>query len=371
MRGRRVYAAILAAFGLLLLTGAGGGAPCDLPDSLEIKKSGIEILSMPVMEAPPIPAGASEEPAGPDASQEPAAPGTSQEPAVPADPTVPAGQPAGESQGAYLGGAKLMLLANQGASQMLSSVIQTVDGSVIVVDGGTPEDAPHLIETVQSMGGRVNAWLVTHLHNDHVGALITILNMEQPPLEIDGIYYSVAGQDWYDANDPTRTQTAAAFMDAIQKFPQERRHDDISKGTQIAAGDAVITVLNRRYLLSVDSGNNASVAYMVHVGGRDILYLGDMGLNGGDLLLQDWSGEGLKCDIVQMAHHGQNGVGESFYQTVRPEICLWPTPQWLWDNDNGGGPGSGPWRTAETRWWMEKMGVTRHYCIKDGDQIIQ
>ena len=66
MRGRRVYAAILAAFGLLLLTGAGGGAPCDLPDGLEIKKSGIEILSMPVMEAPPIPAGASEEPAGPD-----------------------------------------------------------------------------------------------------------------------------------------------------------------------------------------------------------------------------------------------------------------------------------------------------------------
>ena len=379
MWGRRIYAAILAAFGLLLLTGVKSGGPYELPDGLEVKKSGIEFLS--------VSGGPSSEGTAPSAVADGAAVSAEGASAL----TGGAGQ-AGDASAAagsgtdsgqisdslapgaqekYLGGGRIVLLANQTASQMLSSVIQTKDGSVIVVDGGTPEDAPHLIETVQSMGGRVSAWLITHLHNDHCGALTAILNMEEIPLEIDGIYYSVASQEWYDENDPTRAQTAAAFMSAIGKVPAEKLHDDIKKGTQIPVGDAMVTVMNRRYLLSVDSGNNASVAYRVTLNGKNILYLGDLGLNGGDLLLQEWSGEDMKCDIIQMAHHGQNGVGENFYQTVRPEICLWPTPQWLWDNDNGGGAGSGPWRTLETRGWMDRLGVTQHYCIKDGDQIIE
>ena len=47
-----------------------------------------------------------------------------------------------------------------------------------------------------------------------------------------------------------------------------------------------------------------------------------------------------------------------------------PLAEWLWDNDNGGGIGSGDWKTLETRQWMEELGVRVNYCIKDGDQII-
>ena len=83
-------------------------------------------------------------------------------------------------------------------------------------------------------------------------------------------------------------------------------------------------------------------------------------------------GDSLKADIVQMAHHGQNGVGRSIYQSIAPKICLWPTPQWLWDNDNGGGYNSGPWKTVETRGWMnEILKVDKNYCIKDGDIVLQ
>ncbi len=47
MRGRRIYAAILAAMGLLLLTGVKSGGSYDLPDGLEMKKSGFELMSLP------------------------------------------------------------------------------------------------------------------------------------------------------------------------------------------------------------------------------------------------------------------------------------------------------------------------------------
>ncbi len=33
----------------------------------------------------------------------------------------------------------------------------------------------------------------------------------------------------------------------------------------------------------------------------------------------------------------------------------------------GGGIGSGPWMTLETRLWMQRLCVKEHYVIKDGN----
>ena len=50
---------------------------------------------------------------------------------------------------------------------------------------------------------------------------------------------------------------------------------------------------------------------------------------------------------------------------MRPEVCVWPTPQWLWDNDLGGthGPGSGPFLTNYTKCWMQDLGVRRQFLL--------
>ena len=105
--------------------------------------------------------------------------------------------------------------------------------------------------------------------------------------------------------------------------------------------------------------------------GKKAIFLGDMGEEAGKQLIADNPPEKLKCDIVQMAHHGQDGVGFEVYRILQPEICLWGAPSWLWNNDSGSGMGSGNWKTIETRKWMAQLGVPYHLCIKDGDQIIQ
>ena len=76
--------------------------------------------------------------------------------------------------------------------------------------------------------------------------------------------------------------------------------------------------------------------------------------------------EFLPSDYVQMAHHGQRGVNEAFYQKVNPSYCLWTTPLWLWDNDRGEGFDTGPWKTVETRGWMEKLAIKKHYVMHEG-----
>lgn len=270
-----------------------------------------------------------------------------------------------------LGGAKLIMLKSESGKQILSCIIQTSQGKMIVIDGGFGTDAPVLLDQLWARGGHVGAWLVTHPHADHVGALFEVLEYKERNLTIDGVYYSLAEPSWYSQRDAKDQEMAHALINTLSQMPAEMLRGDIGKGTQIMVDDVKIEVMNSRYDVYQDSGNNASMVYKITVNGKSILFLGDMGEEGGKKLLAD-CGDSLKSDIVQVAHHGQNGVGHDVYRAINPSICLWPTPQWLWDNDNGSGPNTGSWPIAATKGWLNQVNPNiLHYAIKDGDQTIE
>lgn len=268
-------------------------------------------------------------------------------------------------------GGRLTMLANQSASQMMSFILENKEGSVVVIDGGTPDDAGYLVDTLRAKGGHVKAWFITHPHSDHVGALTEILNNPESGITIDNLYYSFADLDWYHQNEEYRADMVEKAAAAFAKLPEDRLHGDITKGQVITVDDVTVTVMNLPYLYEHNSINNSSVVYRFVMDGKSMLFLGDLGIEAGNQLLADCGAEALKSDIVQMAHHGQYGVTKEVYEAIRPDICMWPTPGWLWDNDNGNGPGSGPWFTHETIQWVRELGVVSNYCIKDGDQILE
>ncbi len=262
-----------------------------------------------------------------------------------------------------LGGASLTMLPSQTDNQILSMILQTSSGSLIVVDGGLGTDGDALANEIKLRGGRVAAWLVTHPQGDHVGALYSILQDGGKGITIDDIYYSLATPDWYTTNDPHGASMANSLIGTLQGLPVEMLNP-VSKGQIIQVDDVTIEVLNSRYEIGEPKGNNASIVYKATVNQKSILFLGDLAEEGGERLLAEVGAEKLKSDIVQMAHHGQDGVGESVYQAIDPDICLWPTPGWLWSNT------SGAFKTPETKVWMTKIGQQLHYVMKDGLQII-
>lgn len=270
-------------------------------------------------------------------------------------------------QETLLGGASLTLLNSQSESQMLSAIIQTSEGKLIVVDGGLGDDGDYLKSQIQARGGHVAAWLLTHPHGDHVGALYKILQDEAAGIPsgitIDGIYYSFGTREWYTMHDPSEKTMAHSIIGTFEGLPQSMLHT-VTKGQTIQVDDVTILVMNDRYELASDKGNNAGIVYKVYVNGKSILFLGDMAEEGGKKLLDDVGAALLKSDIVQMAHHGQNGVEESVYQAIDPTICLWPTPKWLWESSGN------RYRIAETKSWISKLNAQKHYCMKDGDQVI-
>lgn len=57
--------------------------------------------------------------------------------------------------------------------------------------------------------------------------------------------------------------------------------------------------------------------------------LGDFDVYAQEEYLKKHGSKELACDVVQMAHHGQNGVDRAFYELIRPKYCLYTAPKWL------------------------------------------
>lgn len=262
---------------------------------------------------------------------------------------------------------ELWMLGSSTGAQNLSIVIKSRQGKLIVVDGGWEADAEKLSKLILEQGGTVDAWLITHPHEDHVGALCAILNDENNKIKIKNVYCSLATPEWYRTVSPTGAGIADQLINALAKLPAGVVQSNIGRGTEIKLEDVHIRVLNNRGTYTSNGVNNSSLVYKINVSGVSILILGDLAYDGGKDLLKTCTAEELKSDIVQMAHHGQQGVDQDVYARIAPATCLWPTPDWLWNNDNGGGLGSGPWGTLETRRWMAALGVKDNRTLSEGD----
>ncbi len=265
------------------------------------------------------------------------------------------------------GAGELWMLGSPTGAQNLSIVIKSPHGKLIVIDGGWEADADKLSSLILQQGGKVDAWLITHAHEDHVGALCAILNDSSRKIKIDKIYCSLATPDWYRQVSPTGAGIADQLLNAFTKLPVGTVTNNIGRGTEINIDDINIRVLNNRGVYTYNGVNNSSMVYKIRVSGQSILILGDLAYDGGKDLIKTCSAAELKSDIVQMAHHGQQGVDQDVYALIASTTCLWPTPAWLWNNDNGGGTGSGPWGTLTTRAWMDALGVKDNRSLKDGD----
>ncbi len=262
----------------------------------------------------------------------------------------------------------LWQLPEQTPSQMMSYVLVTEHKQVIVIDGGREGDAPYLRGFLKALGNEVEAWVMTHPHADHYGALKVIAS-DPEGLVIHQLYGTFPDPDWY-AEYGDDQAGVPLFLEAIKQAGLVM--EPLSPG-QVAVLDGVrfevLATINPE--LTVNPINNQSLVMRVEDDYKSILFTGDAGAEESEKLLAGPYADRLACDYVQMAHHGQQGATEAFYRKVNARWALWPTPKWLWDNDTGGGKGSGPWKTLETRAWMEKLGIERNITTWEGLAVIR
>ncbi len=252
-------------------------------------------------------------------------------------------------------------------------VIKTKNGKLIVIDGGgagSPDSNGYLYGQLQKISGRkipeIEAWILTHLHDDHVNEFIIIANDESKKIKVKNIYLNAPSRQFMQRAENGRF---AYLYDDVKKaydiFTESGAFDKIH-GKSVFKGDVInIDGITLEILLTVsdecteDNINDTSLIFRADIEGQTVLFLGDAYIPEGNRLLDEY-GVGIKSDVVQMAHHGQNGVTRQVYETVEPKICLWPTPIWVYNNADG------IYQTTLVRQWMTDMGVKYHYIASKG-----
>ncbi len=283
--------------------------------------------------------------------------------------------------------AKLYMIAET-SEFMMSFVIATEKNNCIVIDGGRPMDMPSLKEVIN--GRHISAWILTHPHSDHISGFIDEMEKNSgSAFDIEAVYYNFPSYnkliDNHDVPDyayfrSELEETLPSFINIEDRFSDIAHHP--------VRGDTIdIDEIHIEFLFSVRDGlyanlmNDSSLVFKITTKDTSVLFMGDLGPDAGDILFRE-SGDKLKSDIVQMAHHGHMNVSMEVYAAIKPDVCLWCAPDWLYDepmfpsylSDNEKMIRMGRTRmygTALTRQWMDILGVKKHYVTKDGTQIIQ
>ena len=265
------------------------------------------------------------------------------------------------------------MLQNVGFWQTMGFIVTTKNGRIIVIDGGQREDAEHLLDRLKEISGskkpHVDAWFLTHAHDDHINAAVELFENRADEFSCSALYYcfpSVPYVEKYESGSAVTLRDFYALLPRIAHIAHT-----VSTGDVYRVGDALFEVL-----LTYDDEetenilNNSSTVLRLSLNKKTALFLADAGIEAGNRLLARY-GSALKSDICQMAHHGQEGVERSVYEAICPSVALWCAPDWLWDNDlDGKGFDSSVFLTVRTREWMEEISSPENVVAKDGDAEI-
>ena len=245
-----------------------------------------------------------------------------------------------------------------------SYVFQMKNGDVVVFDGGVKEEEAYLRGFLAALGNHVRLWFVSHPHPDHIGALNQILKTPGE-IVIDKIVHSRLSPGFCEL-EPDYKDAALDFYENLDKsgIPVV---NVLSSGTFFQVDKTRFKILAvKDETITTNPYNNSSMVIRVWDEKKSIVFLGDAGLEEGEMLLKSSYRKELDCDYLQMAHHGQRGVSKHFYRSIRFRVCLWPSPSWVYNNDVGNGFNTHTYETVEIRNLIDSIGITRNYVSCKG-----
>lgn len=241
-----------------------------------------------------------------------------------------------------------------------SYVVQTANGKVIVMDGGFEAEKDYLRGFIDALGGKVDAWIISHPHDDHITAIVALL--ENPKgLKIDKIYHSRFPDVLIDSESEKTAEITRKFYSLLDNAT-DIEVVDCHCGDEFEIDGVNFRILSEKNpeMANCNPYNNSSMAYKMWDSKKSFIFLGDLGVEGGQKLLDSEYAKDLECDYLQMAHHGQAGCDKHFYESVKFRACLWPSPKWVYNAPMG------RLKTAEVRGWIKELGITEHYVSNEG-----
>lgn len=271
---------------------------------------------------------------------------------------------------------KIVQLRNFTPTQMMGFIIITDGGKTVVIDGGNRGDTDGFLKTLsEATGGknRIDAWFMTHPHDDHYGVFKELTGRALKGAEIPS-----CGGFYYCRQDNSLGEYEKHFANQIVEFNEAVSATgyptfELKKGDCFDFDNVRFEVLRvADPSIHENAFNNSSCVFRLTEdrGAKPpfvTVFLGDLGIEGGRQLLSMYPVGSLKADALQLAHHGQNGVTKEVYEAISPRIAFFCTPDWLWYNTvDPEKPGEGPFQTLTVRSWIKEIGaLPLRACLKN------
>ena len=224
----------------------------------------------------------------------------------------------------------------------MSYVIKLCDGSFFIIDGGylTKGECERLYEYIEKLSNEkivISGWFFSHAHDDHIGCFTDFVKKYNEKVKIEKLYYNFQCMEGQHTNHWSEEdiREAEKFYITVNTYLGDIPQIKLHTGQRFTVKNLEFETLYTHedlYPENIRSFNDCSTVLMMRANGKRVLWLGDIGDEASDILL-DVYGEHLKCDVVQVAHHGFNGAKRFVYEFANPEVAFWPTADYRFDEN--------------------------------------
>jgi competence protein ComEC len=193
--------------------------------------------------------------------------------------------------------------------------LRAADGSWVLFDAGDSwrsGDAGErfVLPYIKRRGGDIQALILSHAHDDHVGGAATVIKRMRPAFVIDGGYATASGS--YRDVLLTAQRTGARWW-------------RVHPGDSLVLKGTVIRFLapDSAWAAGIGDPNEASVIARIEAGPWRALMTGDA--EGGEerWLLQNYTAGELEAAVLKVGHHGsETSSSPALLEAVRPRIAL-------------------------------------------------
>lgn len=221
-------------------------------------------------------------------------------------------------------------------------LIQCPDHSFFIVDSGhyfQPNDNDRIYRfmrerTPSDLKVTVCGWLITHGHTDHVSKLMDYLRYNTDDTVIEGFYHNLLTPDYaiWDGNHE-EAQTAEKLLKMISDYPAPVYI--LHTGMKFYVRNLSFEVLSTHEDLHpefINDYNDTSVVVMLEVSGSKVFIPGDASVSVSRKLESRFANS-LKCDIVQVSHHGHTGLSEKCYELLSADLAVFPVTRIMFEQD--------------------------------------
>lgn len=220
-------------------------------------------------------------------------------------------------------------------------LVQCPDYSFFIVDSGhyfqfNDNDRIYKLMRERTPKGQkvvVNGWLITHAHTDHVSKLMDFLKYNTEDVVIEGFYQNLVRADLYSDDNHEESETAEKLFKVLEAYPAPIYK--LHTGMRFYIRSLAFEVLSTHEDIfpdKISDYNDSSCVVMLETEGTKIFIPGDASVFASKRLEQRYD-KTLKCDIVQVAHHGHTGLSKTCYEKLGARVAVFPVTQIMFDED--------------------------------------